>query len=407
MQLVERHIIKENHKLFKECDKLCFLSKNLYNIANYTIRQEFIKNSKYISFGEMDKLFITTNQIDYRNLPAKVSKGILRILDRNWISFFESIKDFRENPQKYHGKPKLPTYKDVKVGRNIVPYEKGAISKKDLVKNGLLTLSKTNISISTTITYEDLISARIVPRLNHYVIEIIYNKQEEICEIDNKETLAIDLGVNNLASCVDTSGKTVIINGKPLKSINQYYDKEKGKLQSQLPKKQFKSKQINKLSNKRNNKVNDYLHKASKKLIDYCLTNDIGKIVIGYNKNWKQDVNIGKVNNQNFVNIPFNRFVQMIEYKAELVGIKTTLITEEYTSKCSFIDNETICKHDKYCGNRVKRGLFKSKDGYLINADVNGAFNILRKAVPIFNVYSLDYGIEGLAVNPLILSIIN
>ena len=407
MQLVERHIIKENHKLFKECDKLSFLSKNLYNIANYTIRQEFIKNSKYISFGELDNLFISTNQIDYRNLPAKVSKGILRILDRNWSAFFESIKDFKNNPQKYLGKPKLPKYKDVKTGRNIVPYEKGAISKRDLEKNGLLTLSKTNISIQTKINYDDLISARIIPTLNHYVIEIIYNKEEEKTETNSDNILAIDLGVNNLASCVDTSGNMFIINGKPLKSINQFYNKEKGKLQSELPKKQFKSKRINKLSDKRNNKINDYLHKASKKLIDYCLTHKIGKIVIGHNKNWKQEVNIGKKNNQNFVNIPFNKFIQMIEYKAKLKGISTIVTEENYTSKCSFIDNEKICKHNEYCGKRIKRGLFKSKDGYLINADINGAFNILRKAVPIFNVNSLSYGIEGFAVNPLTLKIIN
>jgi len=200
---------------------------------------------------------------------------------------------------------------------------------------------------------------------------------------------------------VTTENDKLIINGKPLKSMNQYYNKKKAYLQSKLPKGKFNSKAIIKLSNKRNNKTDNYLHKTSKFIINYCLTNDVDKIIIGKNVNWKQEVNIGKKNNQNFVNIPHTKLIHQIEYKAKLEAIGVVTISEEYTSKTSFIDNENICKHDEYCGKRIKRGLFKTKDGYLINADINGAFNILRKVTPNFNVQTIKNGVEGTVVSPL------
>ena len=405
MQLVEKHIISKTHKHYKECDDICFLSKNLYNKATYIIRQEFIKDdSKFISFVEMDRLLIDSNDVDYRNLPAKVSKGIIRILDKNWKSFFESIKDYSKNPSKYLGRPKIPNYKHKVSGRNIVPYEKGAIYKTKLVKESIIKLSKTNIEVPTKVTLESLQAVRIVPRDNHYVIEIIYNKEIENYDLNKDNVLGIDIGVDNLASIATTDGDTFILNGKPLKSINQYYNKVKSKLQSKLNNNQFKSNRIIKMTNKRNNKVNDYLHKSSRYIINYCLANDIGRIVIGNNKNWKQNIKIGKRNNQNFVNIPFAKFIDMVKYKAQLVNIEVIINEESYTSKCSFVDNEDVKKHSEYKGKRIKRGLFKSSNGTLINADINGAFNIIRKVVPLFNFNSLKYGIEDVAVHPMRIS---
>jgi putative transposase len=404
MKIVERHIIKEGHKHYKECDALAFLSKNLYNRANYTIRKEFIENGNYLNYNAINKIMLETLDQDYRALPAKVSNGILRSLDKNWVSFFRSIKDWKKNPSKYLGRPKLPKYKHKESGRNTVFYEKGAISKRVLNKGGLIKLSKTNIEVPTRVSYEQLSAARIIARYGYYVLEVIYNKEEEGLKLNKDNVIGIDLGLNNLASVVSTGGDSFILNGKPLKSINQYFNKTKSRLQSKLRLDQFSSRRIKRLAYKRNNKINDYIHKASKYIIDYCLTNDIGKIVIGSNKSWKQGIKLGSRTNQSFVGIPFHLFIEKIRYKASLAGIEVITTEESYTSKCSFIDNEPLKKHGIYMGKRVSRGMFKSQDGLLINADINGAFNIIRKVVPLFNFSSLRYGIEGVAVHPLRIS---
>jgi len=403
MILTERHIIKKQHCLFEECDSLAFLSKNLYNKANYIIRQEFIHNHNYLNYYDINRIMIDTNDVDYRALPVKVANNILQLLHLNWKSFYLSLVAFRKNPKKFNGFPKLPKYKHKTSGRNIVPYEKNAISKRELIKNNKIKLSKTNIVINPKeVNYENLQSARIVPRLGHYVVEIMYNVDIIDAKLNKNNIVGIDLGVNNLATIVSTTtGDSFIVNGRPIKSINQFYNKRTAFLQSKLDNQTYSSHRINKLTNKRNNKINDYLHKASRYIIEYCLTNDIGKIVIGNNKGWKQNINIGKSNNQNFVGIPFYKFIQMIQYKAELLSIEVIVHEEAYTSKCSFIDNEKIGKHTKYKGQRVKRGMFKSENGIIINADVNGAYNIIRKVVSKFNFSKLKNGIEGVAVYPV------
>lgn len=407
MILVEQHIIKKQSKLYNECDKLSFLAKNLYNAANYLIRQKFCNksDSSYINFFEIRYLFSSTNQVDYRNLPVKVSNGILRLLDSNWTSFFKAIKTWSKNKNNFLGRPKIPNYKNKLTGRCIVPYEKNAISKKVLNKDGFIQLSKTNIKIKTNVKYEQLQAVRIVPKNNQYVIEVLYNVTECNHGLNKNNKIGIDLGLNNLAAITDTNGNMNLISGKPLKSINQYYNKKKAKLQSKLTGNKKSSNKIIKLTNKRNNKIKDYLHKASRKVIELCLTNNVGTIIIGKNINWKQNVNIGKKNNQNFVNIPFNSFIEMIQYKAKLIGIEVILTEESYTSKCSFIDTEPLNKHENYCGNRIYRGLFKTKSGSIINADINGSFNIIRKVVPTFNVDTLSYGIEGVSVHPTLIKV--
>ncbi len=326
-------------------------------------------------------------------------------LHDNWNSYFKAIKDYANNPSKYLGKPKLPKYKDIKNGRNLLIYTIQAISKRELQK-GFINLSKTNIKIKTKVDVTKIKEVRIVPKIKSYYIEVVYEKEEKITTgvnplKNNEKVMGIDLGINNLCAVATSENDKLIINGKPIKSMNQYYNKKKADLQSRLPKNQFNSNKLTKLTNKRNNKIDNYLHKTSKFIINYCLTNDVDKIVVGKNENWKQDVNIGKKNNQNFVNIPHAKLIQQIEYKAKLQGIEVVTITENYTSKTSFIDDEKICKHDEYCGKRIKRGLFKTKEGYFINADINGAFNILRKATPNFNVKNIKNGAEGTVVSPL------
>lgn len=423
MQLTERHIINNSHSLYKECDELCFKSKNLYNYALYLIKQEINKtieekekglreNIHYLNYYDINKIMIQTQQPDYVALPRKVANQTLMALDRNWKSFFKSIRDYKKNSSKYCNAPKPPKYLHKICGRFLTTYEKGAISKTYL-KNNIISLSGTNIKIKTKQT--NINQVRIVPLLDQYVIEVIYTKEDVIKLSDNQKYLSIDLGINNLATITTNIKKIkpLIINGKPLKSINQYYNKHNSELKSILEKRNKKkqSKQLNKLTIKRNNKINDYLHKASRHIVSLAKEKEINTIIIGKNENWKQNSNIGKKNNQNFVNIPHSRFISMIRYKSEKEGINIILQEESYTSKASFFNLDEIPTYkksleDKYSfsGYRVKRGLYKLKDDKrTINADVNGSYNILRKAIP--NAFA--DGIEGFAVIPEIIKISN
>lgn len=423
MQLTERHIINNSHSLYKECDELCFKSKNLYNYALYLIKQEINKtieekekglreNIHYLNYYDINKIMIQTQQPDYVALPRKVSNQTLMALDRNWKSFFKSIRDYKKNSSKYYNAPKPPKYLHKICGRFLTTYEKGTISKTYL-KNNIISLSGTNIKIKTKQT--NINQVRVVPLLDQYVIEVIYTKEDVIKLSDNQKYLSIDLGINNLATITTNIKKIkpLIINGKPLKSINQYYNKHNSELKSILEKRNKKkqSKQLNKLTIKRNNKINDYLHKASRHIVSLAKEKEINTIIIGKNENWKQNSNIGKKNNQNFVNIPHSRFISMIRYKSEKEGINIILQEESYTSKASFFNLDEIPTYkksleDKYSfsGYRVKRGLYKLKDDKrTINADVNGSYNILRKAIP--NVFA--DGIEGFAVIPEIIKISN
>lgn len=429
MYLVEKHRINKSHSLFKEIDNLCFLSKNLYNRANYLVRQEFIETSKlkesgltetaiYFNYNSINRMMIDNNDVDYCALPRKVSNQVLMSLDSNWTSFFRSIKDYVKCPSKYNGKPSLPKYKHKTKGRYFLKYEKGAISTK-LLKKGIIKLSKTNIEIPFIALQKDnnlsLIEVRIVPKLNNYVIEIVYEKKEEKYDLDYNNILGIDLGINNLMTLTSNIKglKPEIVNGRPLKSINQYYNKQLSKFKSQLPYykegEQLKtSNKIKSLTTKRNSKVDDYLHKASKYIIDYCLMNNIGTIVIGKNKQWKNEINLGSKNNQNFVQIPFNKLISFIDYKGYLKGILVVVREESYTSKASFIDLDEIPTYSKnseieykFSGKRIIRGMYRSKEGRKINADVNGSYNIIRKEFP--NCFA--DGIEGVAVHPVRVSL--
>ena len=447
MNLVEKHIISPGSEFFAEAERVSFLSKNLYNYANYIVRQEFIKTSKekelgkrtfaiYLNYHEIRKML--QGQVDYIALPQKVANHTLRLLDKAWKGFFKSIKDWKRNPSKYLGKPGLPGYLDKVEGRYLVSYEKGAISTKEL-KTGYVKLSGTKISVPFMNIEEKLVAARIVPTQNtEYILEIIYYvKEEEIKE--NGIYSGIDLGVNNLmvVTFAEKGVNPIIINGRPVKSINQYYNKKRAALQADLKKSQKKkiaaaedqkkrreeekllkdsngnpvtkaaeeetikiqktSKAIKKLTATRNHKIEDYMHKATTVVVDILAKKGVQTLVIGKNPFWKQECNMGKKANQNFVSIPFTKMIEKLKYKNKLVGIITILNEEAYTSKCSFLDLEEMCHHDKYLGKRTSRGMFISAEGRKINADVNGSYNSIRKVVPgLFNK-----GIEDFAVNPV------
>ena len=375
MVLVEKHIIKSKHKYYDELDNLCWLSKNLYNSTLYNVRQYYFENKKLLKYQVINKIYVDTNNEDYRALPSKVAKHTQMLVEHNFKSFFGLLK--LKAKGKYNKPVKIPKYLNKKTGRQVVHYEKGAISFKE---QGHIKLSKTNIKIKTNLTKDKVQFVRLVPKNNHIIIEIGYNVIEKEI-IQNNNILAIDIGVNNIASCVTTNGGKFLINGKPLKYINHNYNKRITDIQSKLKLTHNKNKSRYKsnITNKRNNRINDYLHKITTYIVNQAVSNHIGTIVVGYNKEWKQDTNIGSINNQNFVNIPFYKFISMLDYKCKLKGIIFKRITEEYTSKCSFVDDEEIVKHTTYAGRRINRELFKTKKGIIINADVNGAYNILKK----------------------------
>jgi putative transposase len=394
MYLTEKHIIKQSNKLYKEIDELSFKSKNLYNSCLYAIRQHYFDTKKYLNYNSVNRLFIDSNQENYIELPRKVSNHILQQVDKSFKSFFNLLKV----KNKLKGNPKIPKYKDKFKGRNILSYELGAISVKEL-KNDMIKLSGTNILIPfKNINKGKLKEVRIVPCLLSYKIEIIYEVKEKELK-QNNNYIGIDFGINNICAVTNNIGKEFfIINGKSIKSINQYYNKRLAELKSNLPKDVFTSRKIRRLTEKRNNKIHCEIHKLTKYIVNYCETHNISKIIIGYNKDWKNESNMGNVNNQKFIQIPFLELINTLKYKARLEGIDMELTEESYTSKCSFFDDEIMKHHDVYKGRRIKRGLFKINDNLNINADINGSLNIIRKVVHEFNFNEVN---RGFAVNPM------
>ena len=402
MILVERHIIKYNSLEYNELDNLCFLSKNLYNTALYRIRQHYFNTEKYLNKFQLINQLTQEQQVDYIALPRKVSQQVIYQVDQTMVSFFKLLK--LKNSGKYERNISLPYYKE-KDGRNLLIFTNQAISKKHLETNNIIKFGK-NIQTVIHTKREFIQQVRIVPHGNDYIaVEVLYNKPEPLLKTNNKRYMSIDLGINNLCTlgtnCNDVK-ENVIINGKPVKSINQFYNKKYAKYKSAQSKSKCKTVYTNKLRTlriKRENKLNDYLHKTSRYIVNHLVSNNINTLIIGYNKEWKQETNIGKVNNQKFIQIPYLKLVNQLQYKCKLEGINVIIQEESYTSKSSFIDNDFIPTFKsttelnyKFSGKRIKRGLYKSSSGRLINADLNGSLNILRKAVP--NAFDECYGIE-------------
>jgi putative transposase len=384
----------------QELSHICHLAKNLYNLANFYVRQEYINLGLWLRYGDLN--FILKNKKHYRKLPSQTSQQILRVLDKNWKSYFNSLKKYRIEPQKFMGRPGMPNYK-AKNGESLVIFT----DQQCKIKNRLLLFPRKNHSRYSSYWLKP-IKTRIKRKLHHvrikplgvgYKLEIVYEKEIQDLGLDKKQIIGIDLGVTNIVTIVNNIGlKPIIVKGGVVKSINQFYNKEKSRLTSIKAKQniKFQTRKLKKLEVVRNKKIFDCFHKISKNLIKYCLKNNIGTIVIGYNEKWKQNSNMGKRNNQNFASIPFLELIQKIQYKGSLIGIQVVLINEAYTSKCSFLDNEEIKKHKKYLGKRIKRGLFKASDGTIINADVNGGYNILKQGIP--NAFA--DGIEGVELHP-------
>lgn len=391
MQLVERHIIVGD----KAIEDICFKCARLYNFCNYYKRKVFFGEVQAFSEYELTGLLAEHNQEDYRALPAQTSQQIIKLLFKDWKSYFASIKDWNRNPYKYLGKPKPPKYKR-KNGFGVCIFT----NQKVRLINGFIHFpKKANIRpLKTKAT--NIAQVRITPQATCFIIEVVYEQEiKPNHEIKEENFLALDLGLNNLVTSVNNVGTApFIINGKVLKSVNQMFNKTKAMLMSYVGNKGT-SNRIKKTTFYRNNFIEDKIHKASRFIIDYCIENKIGIIVIGKNVGWKDEINIGAKSNQHFVGIPHAKLIDKITYKAQLVGIKVICNEESYTSKIDHLAYEELKKQESYLGKRKKRGLFQSSTKKLLNADVNGAIGIARKVFGDFAVTQIVN--SGLAFNPV------
>jgi IS605 OrfB family transposase len=390
MQLTERHAIDRDDSRYKIIDDAAFKSKNLYNAALYLIRQSYIFEGKYLSYSTTHKLMKFHEA--YKALPAKVSQQVLMQLAHDWENgFFKAPEAYNEDPSKFTGRPKIPKYKHKTEGRNLLAYTLQAL-RGGQSKNGIQgRFQPSGLSITVETKQKDVDQVRIVPRKGFYVIEIVYEQETERTEVNPAYYAGIDIGMNNLVALTSNKPhfKSIIVNGRPVKSMNQFYNKRKAELQKQL-RRTGTSMRMERLANKRNRRIDHYMHTASKKIIGLLVKEGIGTLGIGKNNGWKQEANMGKRNNQNFVQIPHARFIAMLTYEAELVGITVKVTEESYTSKASLLDLDPLPVHDPnksnekhhFSGKRIKRGLYRASDGRLINADCNGSGNIIRKVAP-------------------------
>ncbi len=383
-------------KQLKHLKNLCNSSKNLYNQALYTVRQEYLKTEKYLDYYALDKLMKQTvnleGNINYRMLKAGVSQQILKRLDKNYKSFFALVKKCPDM------KPKPPKY--IRGDYHNLIFD----NQRFQIKNGYAVLDKVvSLKIPGCITGK-IVQIEVIPKFAYFAACFVYEDDTEHEQVNQTgKVMGIDLGLNNLAACATSEGDTLLINGRPIKSINQFYNKEIAGIKSVLDirNNQKWSEKAQHLTDKRNNKINDYQHKASREIVNFCLENEISKVITGNVSHSIHNINPGKRNNQNFVNVSLGQFANKLEYKLEAHGIDVVMSDESYTSKASFIDNDVLpekyepdTKHT-FSGRRVKRGLYKASDGILMNADLNGAFNIIRKVVPEFNFKKLKDRIAG------------
>ena len=396
MRLVDRHIIKDNR-----FEDICLKSGLLYNYVLYLVRQG-IFNKEYLKEYDLSTKLGRENQFDFRQLPASVSQQVVGQVFKSVNSWIKLKSDFDRNPDKYNNhRPHLPKYKKGKK-QNMVVFTTFSCRVKD---DGYIHFVKNVIEpIKTNVKKDELKQVRIVPQATCYVVEVIYERKETDLNLDKDNFLSIDLGLNNLCSCISNVGiKPFIINGKVIKSLNRWYNKKKARLMSYVGD-NGTSRRIRRISLYRNCWIDDKMHKISKYIVNFCVSNNIGRIIIGLNKEWKQEINIGRRNNQHFVSIPHSKLIDKIMYKAKLLGIEVVTHEESYTSKIDHLAFEEMKYQDNYLGKRKRRGLFQSSIGKLINADINGAIGIARKVVGDSCINTIVS--SGLAFNPIRLNIL-
>lgn len=381
--------------MFEVVDRYCFYSKNVYNEANYILRQEFVKNNRILGAYDIQKLM--QNMDCYKECGSQAAQKTIQMLDKAWKSFLVSIKDYSKNPIKYLGKPKIPKYLK-KNGRQVFSLKNIQCTLKD----GLFRISFKPFKGYTVRTHAKgrLIQCRFVPKGLYYVMEIVYEIEVPDIPKNSDRIVAIDIGVNNFITMVNNiSENPIAVKGGIIKSINQFYNKKKANIQSELKKVNDKdwSKKLQKLTNKRYEMIKYQMHCISKYVVDWCVLYGIDTLVVGHNNEWKQK----KQGMQNFTYIPYGLFIKMLTYKCENNGIKFIESEESYTSGTSFLDNEDPIKENYRKERRVYRGLFIADCGKKINADVNGAYQIMKKVFPKIFIN----GIKGAGLHPTIINL--
>lgn len=389
MTLTETHHINKESSLYNIFDDLCFKAKNLYNAALYTFRQSFFDdNAKTLGWMEISTMFSKSKQADYVSLQSKVANNVIKMLGANISSFWELLKLKKES--KYNKKVKLPKYLHKTEGRFVLDFRSGTISKKRGERGEAILCPKSyNIKVPTKV--EGKINCiRVVPCRNYYKVEVIYEIKDTIPKSEGC-IAGIDPGSKNLLAITfsDKEKRPLIISGKKIKSINCYFNKMIGEAQSKLRPGTYRSSWLDRLWTKRENKLSYEMHVISNFVANLLDESGCSKVVIGDNKNQKQEIKMGRQNNRKFVQIPHQKLFQMIGYKCKKRGIEVILREESYTSKASFIDNDFVPQFDpenkkeyKFSGKRLKRGIYKTSTGKKINADINGAYNIMAKQFP-------------------------
>lgn len=381
MDSTEREIIYSTDERFDLIKNLCHLSKNLYNASLYDVRQYYFETKSYRTWQSQAPLFSKNKQPDYYALQSHLAQQVLMQVGRQFLSFFNN---------KSNKKKRIPKYKD-KNGYNVITFNIVTISRQvDFDEDRQIytyTLCKRSYNLKIKSTKPNVKMVKFVYDEVNDLIKCfkIYEIERPKLKKDNSRYFSIDPGLNNIVSIYNNIGiRPLLYNGRPIKSINQYYNKTNAKLRSELPYNIKSSKRLKQLSFKRNNKIDYEMHKISTHIINEAVKNNISKIIIGNNVGWKNEINIGRRNNQNFVNIPHTKLFNQLLYKGLLNGIEVIFTEESYTSKASFFDKDELPVYGendnyKFSGKRISRGLYKDSKGNLWNADLNGGGNIMRK----------------------------
>lgn len=410
---VIRGLTKEQYQILTE---LCRYSNNLYNVALYNIRQYFFTQKKFLTY-ESNYTECKDNE-NYRLLQAGVAQQTVRVVDRTFRSFFNLLEKCK-NGEYRQGDVRVPHYRKKGELFNLI-LSTNAISIKDGYFK--IPMSReyrrlTDYKEDVKIRFPERLQGKVIKEVrilpyNHgqyFKVQYVYAVEQDIQTLDSDKVMAIDLGVENLATCVSNAMTPFIMDGRRIKSINRYWNKQTARYKSIAMKQQKHTNvitnRIQRLTAKRNNQVNDYIKKTARYIIDQCLATDIGTLIVGYNKDFKRSVNLGKQNNQNFTQLPLGSLRKQLQFLCWKYGIDYIEVEESYTSKSSFLDNDELPEYKRgqpytkwFSGKRIKRGLYQSKNGIILNADVNGAYNILRKGKQDFTYEELS---SGLLASPL------
>ena len=402
----ERHVITKYDKNYNNIKELCHRCKNLYNYCNYILRHSLFRGEGLPKEYDLTGLLAKENQDDYRALPAQTAQQVIKLLYRNWKAYFQSLKSYQKDKTKFSGCPRIPKYKP----RGDKGYFVALfVNQQTRLRAGNIIFPKQTNLLPIKTKTSSIEQVRIVPATSCFIVEVIYKKEVTPAETIDGSVASIDLGVNNFVTFLDNQGnQPFIINGKGAKAYNQYFHKEKARLQSELKQGKYSSKSIQLLGLRRANFMQNFLHQSSSIVIKALKERKISTLVIGLNEDWKQKSNIGKANNQNFVSLPHRKLIDQLIYKCEEVGIEVILTEEAYTSKIDHFVKEPMCRQVKYLGKRIHRGLFRSSIGILINADLNGALGIMRKVFPEKALAIAEFiRNSGVAFTPIIVHPIN